>query len=91
MTPYKEDIFRELKKVLAKAKSEELEQLLSDIANGAYCETAETRAGSNDNQCNVTNISTGAAAIKEHAPRAAAAATQLSDVSREKRRAGYSS
>jgi|TARA_B110000908_G_scaffold103908_1_gene122341 hypothetical protein len=89
MTPYKEDIFRELKEVLAKAEPEQIEQLLSDIAHGEFVETALTRAGANDDQCNVTSMNHAVNATKA-SPARPRSETQLSDASRQKRRAGYS-
>lgn len=59
MTPYKQDIFRELEILLANAEPEEIKALLSDIAHGKFAETAQTRAGSNDNRENVTDILAG--------------------------------
>ncbi|WP_298865101.1 hypothetical protein [uncultured Sulfitobacter sp.] len=90
MTPYKEDIFRELKQVLAEAEPEQIERLLSDIAHGEFVETAQTRAGSNDNQCNVTNINHVVGSVKAGASRPRNP-EQLSDASRQTRRTGYSS
>jgi ketol-acid reductoisomerase len=55
--PYKEDIFRELEALLATAEPEQIERLLSDIATGQFAETAQTRAGTNDDRANVTDIS----------------------------------
>lgn len=89
MTPYKEDIFRELKEVLAKAEPEQIEQLLSDIAHGEFVETALTRAGRNDNQCNVTSMNHAVGEAKV-SPACPCSEAQLSDASRQKRRAGYS-
>ena len=54
--PYKDDIFRELEAILARAETAQIERLLSDIARGSFSETARTRAGSNDNRKNVTDM-----------------------------------
>ncbi|RKE92122.1 hypothetical protein C8N30_3879 [Sulfitobacter guttiformis] len=56
MTPYKERIFSQIEKVLSQAEPAQIEKLLSDIASGQFCQTAQTRAGDNDNHSNVTNI-----------------------------------
>jgi ketol-acid reductoisomerase len=96
MTPYKESIFRELEKVLAKAAPEQIERLLNDIAQGKFTETAQTRAGANDNHCNVTGINELAdkrrgetVHVKDRSSRNHGA--QLSAAARDVRRAGYSS
>ena len=105
MTPYKDDIFRELEKVLANAAPEEIERLLKDIATGKFDETAQTRAGLNDDQSNVTDINDRANQRRDEAAGARSRAEvaratsretrehceQLSDASRNVRRAGYSS
>lgn len=80
MTPYKEDLFRELEEVLAKAEPEQIERLLSDIAHGEFRETAQTRAGANDNHCNVTNINRVAGTAKTRVSRPRNS-EQLSDAS----------
>ncbi|WP_299031917.1 hypothetical protein [uncultured Sulfitobacter sp.] len=86
MTPYKAYIFDELKAVLAKAEPEQIERLLHDIAQGTFLETAQTRAGDNDNQTNVTNM------VKHRIEAADCAPTQeLSDAARDTRRMRYSS
>ena len=89
MTPYKDDIFCELKQVLAEARPEQIKRLLSDIAHGEFVETAQTRAGTNDNQCNVTNINHVVTPAKAEVSPIRDTA-QLSDASRQLRRAGYS-
>lgn len=68
MTASKSDIFRQLEAVLAEAEPAQIEQLLSDIANGTFCETAQTRAGTNDSQCNVTHMSDSKAARAKQQP-----------------------
>lgn len=60
MTPCKSDILCAVEAVLAEAEPEQLERLLRDIANGEFSETAQTRAGKNDNPTNVTNITANA-------------------------------
>jgi|GEM_PF-2740235 hypothetical protein len=105
MTPYKESIFRELEQILAAAEPEQIERLLSDIATGTFSETAQTRAGTNDNHCNVTGINElvdqrradaagmrthgGTVRLKGHGLRDRS--EQLSTEARNQRRAGYSS
>jgi hypothetical protein len=96
MTPYKESIFRELEKVLADAAPEQIERLLSDIAQGKFTETAQTRAGLNDNHCNVTDINAlgnqrriGASGVRHRGLREQG--TPLSQTARDIRRVGYSS
>ena len=54
--PYKADIFRELEAVLANASPEQITRLLNDIATGQFAETSQTRAGSNDDRSNVTDM-----------------------------------
>jgi hypothetical protein len=90
MTPYKEDIFREVQKALAEAKPEQIERLLHDIANGAFCETAQTRAGTNDNHCNVTGINELVHQRRQDAVKRHNSSGQLSAGARAGRRAGYS-
>lgn len=105
MTPYKEHIFRELEQVLANAAPEQIERLLSDIATGQYSATAQTRAGTNDNHCNVTDINdlanarrvdSATARSRAHVARMKSRALraqseQLSIAARDVRRMGYSS
>ncbi|MGB5865114.1 MAG: hypothetical protein WBG95_12545 [Sulfitobacter sp.] len=54
--PYKDDIFRELEVALSKATPEQVAKLLSDLATGRYAQTAQTRAGTNDDRSNVTDM-----------------------------------
>jgi hypothetical protein len=90
MTPYKEDIFREIEAVLAKAAPEDIELLLNDIACGHFDETAETRAGTNDNHCNVTNIKELAQQRLDRDASSRKVSDQLSEVSYNERRAEHS-
>jgi hypothetical protein len=89
MTPFKEDIFRELEALLADARPEQIERLLSDIAQGTYTETSQTRAGSNDNRANVTDMirAKGPVAIRLKSDQG----LQLSAAARDVRRKRYSS
>jgi hypothetical protein len=91
MTPYKEDIFRELEQVIANAAPEQLEQLLRDIAAGKFDQTAQTRAGSNDDQTNVTDINHRTSQQHVEAPEVCGEFHSLSVASRKLRHAGYSS
>lgn len=100
MTPYKDAIFCELKKVLARAEPEQIESLLSDIAKGKFTETSLTRAGANDDHSNVTDITElgnqrriAAAHAHDRVQNRAARdhSVQLSAAARDVRRAGYSS
>lgn len=56
MTPYKDEIYHELEIVLSRAAPEQIKRLLNDIAQGRFSETAQTRAGDNDNRANVTDM-----------------------------------
>lgn len=87
--PYKDDIFRELEAVLANAEPEQIKHLLADIAQGRFSETAQTRAGGNDNRANVTDMVHAKSPEDRHVR--SLSGGQLSVAAREKRRAGYSS
>ncbi len=87
MTPYKEDIFRELEQIIAKAAPEQIERLLGDIAAGRFDQTAQTRAGNNDDQTNVTDINHRA---HQRHDEVAVECDELSATPRKLRRAGYS-
>jgi hypothetical protein len=102
MTPYKKDIFHEVKAVLAVAEPEQIKLLLSDIASGQFPETAQTRAGANDNHSNVLQI-TGSAgrastanrlhanALRHHSQELRERSAQLSKACRDLRQKRYSS
>lgn len=89
MMPYKEDIFRELEVVLAHARPEQIERLLSDIANGKFAQTAQTRAGSNDDRANVTDMISADARISVRLKKTQG--VQLTAAARDVRRKRYSS
>jgi hypothetical protein len=93
MTQYKADIFRELEAVLANADSKHIERLLRDIARGQFSETAQTRAGDNDDTSNVTGINEKAPRVKSKPSHCAARVfnDELSGPSRDERRQRYSS
>lgn len=56
MMQYKDEIYHELEIVLSRAGPEQIKRLLKDIAQGHFSETAQTRAGDNDNRANVTDM-----------------------------------
>ena len=89
MTQYKEDIFCELERVIANAAPEQIERLLSDIAAGKFDETAQTRAGNNDDQTNVTNINHRANQHCDETGEARGECDDLSVTSRRLRHAGF--
>ncbi len=93
MTQYKADIFRELEAVLANADSKQIERLLRDIARGQFSETAQTRAGDNDDTSNVTGINeTMSRRVSKPAKHPAQVfIDELSGPSRDVRRQRYSS
>jgi len=90
MTPYNAEIFAKLEAMLAEAAPRQIERLLSDIATGQYSETAQTRAGDNDDQTNVTGIN-DRARVQSRRLASRTPCAELSAASRDTRRQRYSS
>ena len=85
MTQSKAEIFNEIKAVLSVAAPEDIRQLLADIAAGTFAGTAQTRAGSNDDQTNVKGISEISDTIRERSLRASGTAKVAARKSRDLR------